>query len=61
MPLTQTVRRKAMHTRVVTCHGYLREDGLWDIEGHMVDTKPYAFANAEHGGFINGNEPLQGM
>ena len=50
MPLTQTVRRKAMHTRVVTCHGYLREDGLWDIEGHMVDTKPYAFANADRGG-----------
>ena len=61
MPLTQTVRRKAMHTRVVTCHGYLREDGLWDIEGHMVDTKPYAFANADRGGFINANEPLHGM
>ena len=61
MPLSQTVRRKTMHTRVVTCNGYQREDGLWDIEGHMVDTKPYAFRNEDRGGFINANEPLHGM
>ncbi len=61
MPLAQTVRRQAMHTRTVTCHGYKREDGLWDIEGHMVDTKPYAFMNEDRGGFINANEPLHGM
>lgn len=29
-----------MHTRKFSFEGYLREDGLWDIEGHMVDTKP---------------------
>ncbi len=61
MPLSQTVRRQSMHTRTVTCHGYKREDGLWDIEGHMVDTKPYAFRNEDRGGFINANEPLHGM
>lgn len=63
MPLSKSVRRKVMHTRTVTCHGYLREeDGLWDIEGHMVDTKPYAFNNFDReGGFINSNEALHDM
>jgi hypothetical protein len=29
-----------MHTRKISFEGYLRDDGLWDIEGHLVDTKP---------------------
>ncbi|EIJ36089.1 DUF2889 domain-containing protein [Thiothrix nivea] len=62
MPLSKSVRRKLMHTRVVTCHGYQRDDGLWDIEGHMVDTKPYAFNSIEReGGFIDANEALHDM
>lgn len=31
-----------MHTRAIECIGYERDDGLWDIEAHLVDTKPYA-------------------
>ena len=42
MPLSQPAPRKLMHNRVIECRGYEREDGLWDIEGHLVDTKPYA-------------------
>lgn len=61
MPLPQSMPRKTFHTRVVTCQGYQREDGLWDIEGHLVDTKPYAFRNADRGGYINANEPLHEM
>lgn len=41
MPLSQPVAREAIHTRRVECVGYLRQDGLWDIEGHIVDTKTY--------------------
>jgi len=32
-----------MHTRRVEYRGFLRDDGLWDIEGEMHDTKPHAF------------------
>jgi len=32
--------RRQVHQRRVTCTGHLREDGLWDIEGHLIDTKP---------------------
>ena len=41
MPLSEPSPRTAMHHRQVSCRGYLREDGLWDIEGHLVDVKDY--------------------
>jgi len=58
MPLSKSITRELAHTRVVTCHGYKREDGLWDIEGQIVDTKPYRFANKDRGGFIEADEAL---
>ncbi|WP_245988771.1 DUF2889 domain-containing protein [Tepidicella xavieri] len=35
--------RRPMHTRRVEYRGYLRDDGLWDIEGELHDSKPHAF------------------
>lgn len=49
MPLSPAVPREPMHRREVECRGYRRADGLWDIEGHLVDTKTYAFDNAWRG------------
>jgi hypothetical protein len=43
MPLPPAAARKIMHTRVIDCRGYEREDGLWDIEGHLTDVKPYTW------------------
>ncbi len=43
MPLPTPVSRKHMHTRRVEYRGFLREDGLWDIEGELHDSKPHAF------------------
>ena len=45
MPLSQPASRQHLHTRDITCKGYLREDGLWDIEGHLHDSKTYPFSN----------------
>lgn len=61
MPLTSPAKRKLAHTRVVTCHGYQREDELWDIEGRIVDTKPYRFKNRDRGGWIEADEALHDM
>ena len=61
MPLSPATTRKPAHTRVVTCHGFGREDGLWDIEGRIVDTKPYGFANKDRGGRIEAGEALHDM
>lgn len=34
-----TTARRLVHTREIVCTGYARDDGLYDIEGRMVDTK----------------------
>jgi len=61
VPLTAAATRKLAHTRVVTCHGYQRDDGLWDIEGRIIDTKPYRFKNRDRGGWIEADEALHDM
>ena len=61
MPLSKPVSRQIKHTRVVTCQGYQRDDGLWDIEGRIVDTKPYRFRNRDRGGWIEADEALHDM
>ncbi len=61
MPLTTPSPRKLAHNRVVTCQGYERKDGLWDIEGRIVDTKPYRFRNRDRGGWVEDGEALHDM
>src|SRR3569623_1245537 len=60
MPLPEAVPRKHLHTRAVTYRGYLRDDGLWDIEGEMTDAKTYAFEMNERGHMEPGM-PVHGM
>lgn len=43
MPLPEPAPRTPMHTRRVTYQGFRRDDGLWDIEGELHDSKPHAF------------------
>ncbi|MCW8885610.1 MAG: DUF2889 domain-containing protein [Motiliproteus sp.] len=50
--------RQLLHTRQVHCQGYLRSDGLWDIEGRMTDVKSFDMANPDRGGQIAAGEPL---
>ncbi len=49
MPLSASAPREPIHTRTIDCRGFRREDGLWDIEGHLTDTKTYAFDNQFRG------------
>ena len=49
MTLTPPVPRRHMHTRTITCEGYLRDDGLWDIEASLVDRKPYRYTEPFRG------------
>ena len=43
MPLPDAARREPLHRRSIEIHGYKRDDGLYDVEGHLVDTKPFDF------------------
>jgi len=49
MPLSPPVGRQHLHTRKVTCQGFYRDDGLFDIEGRITDTKTYEHANEWRG------------
>lgn len=60
MPLSPAQPRETIHHRFVQCRGYRRDDGLWDIEGHLVDTKTYTFVNRERGEITPG-EPIHEM
>src|ERR1700712_1437229 len=45
MPQEETgkpTQRRHMHTRSIECNGYLRDDGLWEVEARMRDTKPFS-------------------
>ncbi|HTQ77955.1 MAG TPA: DUF2889 domain-containing protein [Burkholderiales bacterium] len=41
MSLPQPAPRRHLHTRTITCAGFEREDGLFDIEARIVDRKTY--------------------
>ena len=49
-----------MHTRKIEIHGFERDDGLWEIDGHLTDTKGYDFPN-QYRGPIQAGEPIHDM
>ncbi|GGJ05158.1 DUF2889 domain-containing protein [Neoroseomonas lacus] len=60
MPLSAPADREPLHRRQIDMHGYRRADGLFDIEGHLLDTKAYGFDNEEKG-YLAPGTPLHGM
>ena len=62
MPLPPPANRVQQHTRRVICEGYKREDGLWDIEGHLLDTKNFAIELKDRDdGILPAGEPVHNM
>lgn len=49
MALPAAAPRKPLHTRSIVCEGYLREDGDFDIEARILDTKAYAYTEPFRG------------
>ena len=44
MPLPSSiVPRQRLHQRSITYEGYLRDDGMFDIEAHLVDAKDHDY------------------
>ena len=41
MPLSEPTPRRAVHRRVVETQAYRRDDGLWDVEAHLRDTRAF--------------------
>lgn len=53
-------RRRPMHRRAVICESFLRDDGLWEVEARLTDTKPYAHDTPSRGTIAVG-EPVHDM
>ena len=58
--LSEPSPRELVHDRTIVCRGWRRDDGNWDIEGHLVDTKTYSFPN-EYRGQVHAGEPIHDM
>ena len=60
MPLSPPSEREPIHIRNVVCRGFRRNDGLWDIEGHLTDTKSYDF-ESQFRGIVTSGTPVHQM
>jgi hypothetical protein len=47
--LSPPAARRLVHERRVVTRGYLRDDGLWDIDGEVIDEKTYTYADRDRG------------
>lgn len=60
MPLSPAAPREMLHRREIDIRGWRREDGLYDIEATLKDSKAQAFENEDRG-TIRPGEPLHGL
>jgi len=60
MSLSSPQRRMLQHRRSVECCGYKRDDGLWDIEGRMLDVKTET-VNLPERGDVSAGEPFHDL
>lgn len=61
MPLSAPVPRKTSHIRRVTYQGYEREDGLWDMEAELHDSKAHDMPSFRHQGVRLAEDPIHHM
>lgn len=54
------VAREELHFRRIDMRGWRRGDGLYEIEGHIVDRKPHEFVHP-HGRTVPAHEPVHDM
>jgi len=59
--LSWPVERELATSRTIDCKGYLRTDGLWDVEAHMIDTRPVSVTHPKYGVSKPAGYPLHEM
>ncbi|WP_029001040.1 DUF2889 domain-containing protein [Azohydromonas australica] len=55
------VSREELHFRRIDMRGYRRSDGLFEIEGRVVDRKPHEFTPASGGKTVAAHQPIHDM
>ena len=58
--LSPPAHREAVHKRQINCNGFVRNDGLYDIEAELTDHKTYAFPS-DFRGTVTPNLPVHHM
>ena len=59
MPLeNRNKSRRLMHTRSIECEGFLRDDGLWEVEAWLRDTKPFTQRADRFRGELKPGDPV---
>ena len=61
MPLSAPAPRKGSHIRRVSYQGYEREDGLWDMEAELHDSKAHDMPSFRHQGVRLAGDPIHHM
>lgn len=57
----QEISREELHLRRIEMRGYRRSDGLFEVEGRVVDTKPAEFVPKSGGRAVAAGEPIHNM
>jgi hypothetical protein len=60
MPIADPQPRRQIHTREIVSRGYVRDDGLFDIEAELIDRKPFVYKDRERGDLRPG-KPIHQM
>jgi hypothetical protein len=47
--LPSAAARESVHTRSVVCRSFRREDGMLDIDGRFIDTRPFGYDSDSRG------------
>ena len=61
MPLPAPSARKEIHHRVIDMRAYARDDGLYDVEAHLVDRKPFEFKRINSPVPLAAGQPLHDL
>jgi hypothetical protein len=60
-PGDPSVSREELHFRRIDMRGYRRSDGLYEVEGRVVDRKPHDFTPASGGRSVAAHQPIHDM
>jgi hypothetical protein len=61
MPLPESTARTEVHLRRIEMRGYRRDDGLYEIDGRVVDTKSHALNLPGDGRVLPPGQPIHDM
>jgi hypothetical protein len=59
--LSESAARREIHHRIIDMKAYARVDGLFDVEAHLVDSKPFEFLRVGAGRPVQPNQPLHDL